>query len=257
MADPVAPPAGELRALTNALVARSYSPGTLLAYRRTATSYVEFLHDLDLPDTLPAEPSALAMFAAFLYDQGKAASTIKSALCGLAWFHRMAGVADTTNSFLVKRVLVGIAKAAPPPVKLLPIGRDLLLVLLPRARSLGLSTFGLRLFKAVATLAYHGCLRIGEVTLSGSLKNTIGVKDVWFTPTGGELSLAIHLRDFKHAQTPRKVLLRQDCNPRVCAVACLAAYLQVRPTSGGPPLRHRGREPRKAGVVRGAAQGPG
>ena len=56
---------------------------------------------------MPATPSMVMAFIAYVSDNGRAGVAITSYISSVAYFHKIQGHADPTTSFLVRKLLAG------------------------------------------------------------------------------------------------------------------------------------------------------
>ena len=62
---------------------------------------------------LPVKPDLLILFIAHLYCRGYTSSTVLTYISAIGYVHRLAGLADRTESHLTKTALKGYVKLAP------------------------------------------------------------------------------------------------------------------------------------------------
>ena len=120
------------------------------------------------------------------------------------------------------------------PRRVHSIGKPLLHKLLPFIRSVSKSHFDSSALKSILLLLYHGCFRIGELTCSNSLKNTIHICNVEVSFLSRFPSIVFTLSNFKHSKEPKRVSLSPAPGSPFCPVSSLLEYLLVRPPIEGP-----------------------
>ena len=115
---------------------------------------------------MPISPANMALFIAYLYNAGYAASTVNTYVSSIGYFHHLSDVPDPTKVGYILELLRGYGKLRscfdthlPWPVTI-PILRKAFDVL----PSLSLSHFQSLLFKSMSSLAFFAFLRIGEIT---------------------------------------------------------------------------------------------
>ena len=114
---------------------------------------------------MPATPSMVMGFIAYLSDTGRAGVTITSYISTVTYFHKIQGHADPTTSFLVRKLLAGarvLSKAV--DVRLL-ITTSILNKLCRVLSTVVTDSYKFKMIKAMFLLAFHVLLRIGEFTV--------------------------------------------------------------------------------------------
>ena len=113
----------------------------------------------------------------------------------------------------------------------LPITLHILHKILDVLHNVEASGYKRLLFRAMFSIAFHACCRVGELTKSGKAEHWLTISDVKF----GKGSLVITFRTYKHSvpgYTP-SVTLRAN-NSFYCPVQALAQFLHVRGVQAGP-----------------------
>ena len=113
--------------MINGLIGQCISPNTLQIYMRGLTCLDDFRSQFSLAYVWPVSVQELCNFIAHLILAKYSHSTIKSYLSGISFFQKLNGFEDTTQSFIVKKLLKGINRSK-PKIKdaQLPITRDML-----------------------------------------------------------------------------------------------------------------------------------
>ena len=162
-----------------------------------------------------------------------APSSISLHLSALAYVHKLQGMPDPTDSFIVKKMISGVHKLRAKPDTRLPITPDILRRMLDKLQFIGASKYTLRLLTAMFLLAFFAFLRVGEITVRSQKDTTyvIQLGDVVITESGIVLSMS----NFKHNTTKRVV--RLAISPQtgpLCPVSAMYKYMSLRGTSSGP-----------------------
>ena len=90
----------------------------------TISSFVLFAADhFPCISSFPASTSLLASFTASLVASRYAPSTIRSYMSALSYLHKISGIPDSTQHFVIKKLLAGAFKLSGKPDIRLPIGR--------------------------------------------------------------------------------------------------------------------------------------
>ena len=102
-------------------------------------------------------------FVAYLSIQGYASSTIKSYVSAISFKCKMYNIRDETDSYIVKKMLIGVSRLdnridLPMPILLSDLKR--IIQVLPEVCS---SNYEAALFKAIFTMAFFGFFRVCEL----------------------------------------------------------------------------------------------
>ena len=218
----------------NRLVTDSYSPATLISYRKTWKAFQVFREHLNLPYSFPIVPEHLALFLAFRAEKHPSASTARSVLTALSWFHKINNVYDPTKNFTLSRMILGLQRKRQVTWRVKPMGKFLLIKVLKIFPFVFPSAYSRTLMKSLFLLAYYGCMRIGELTFSGTLDHTLLVRNVKVIQSPAGIKIQLTLASFKHSKAPASFLLLPLENDSSCPVNALLDFLKVRPPIEGP-----------------------
>ena len=172
------------------------------------------------------------MYVADLGRRGFGESHARTTLAAIAWFHKIENLRDTTKSFIVTRLLYAIRKGKVLARGKQPITRDLLYKILDLPASTQ-DKYQRIMLRAVFLLAYHACLRIGELCHSGSLTHTIMAEEIYLE-TQAPQRFIVRMKTFKLSKGPKTIAVPMGRDPLYCPVRALQMYLQMRPNVGGP-----------------------
>lgn len=150
----------------------------------------------------------------------------------------MLGSVDPTKAFIVQKMLEGIKRSNPGHDQRLPITPVLLKLILSKLPSVCTSVYESKMFSAAYTLAFHGFLRVGEVTATRYNANRIlSVNDVEIDLSNQTLRL--HIRYSKTDQLGQGTTIKiSSTGDAICPVKHLTEYLQCRQSSDGPLFKH-------------------
>lgn len=178
----------------------------------------------------PIQPASVMLFISFLDLSGYAPKTIISHLSAIAYPHKLGGWSDPTQAFTVRKLITAVQKRDVSKDPKLPITLTLLHKMLDRMDVI-LSKKEAALYKAVFSLSFHLCARIGEVSVSsGNQQNVITVENTNFTRKNGKLvKITVHFTKFKHKTTASPAIrVVNATNDKWCPVLLLHKYLQYR-----------------------------
>jgi len=198
----------------------------------------QFLSQFYPSQSLPITPIILADFIAHLYLKGYAHSSISTYVAGITHTHKLHGFADPASDFVCQKLLAGAKKSNPSPDSRLPITFKILHLLLPALMHTVSSSYNRILLHAMFLLAFHGFLRVGEITSSpGTTNHTLQYHNIAFEVTARKVSgIIITFTHFKHsaAHIGTKLFIKASSPPTACPVKALLAYLRLRGSLPGP-----------------------
>ena len=115
-----------------------------------------------------------------------------------------------------------------------PITRATLAGVIDNIKFATSSYFKRTMFKALFLLAYHACLRAGELCCSNSTKHTLKVEKVDIVKSNGNTGINIMLESHKHSVGSNKMRLNQLNSCSYWPVNALLNFLKIRPLYPGP-----------------------
>ena len=209
-----------------------------------------FAHSFGIKDIfIPISPANLALFIAYLYHAGDAASTINTYVSSVGYFHRIADVPDPTKVGYILELLRGYGRLRSCVDTHLPVTIPILRKAFDVLPSLSLSHFQSLLFKSMSFLAVFAFLRIGEITsrTDKDSQNSLQLSQVLkiTNQQGAITSIKITFHNFKHSynQPPISLVISRQQNRSVCPVQLLLDYLQLRGPCAGPLFLNEARQP--------------
>ena len=182
--------------------------------------------------TLPMAVPHLASFVAFLSLKGFAPSTLISYTSAIGYVHRLAAVPDTSSSFLVQKMLAGASKLSPSLDSRLPITSTILARLIRAIPTTVSNSYNCHLLRAMLVIAFHGLMRIGELTSSLNNPTALNLDQLQFFPD----KIVLTIRQFKHnlMRQPLEIVMPRQADPDICPVHAKALYIKVRGYASGP-----------------------
>ncbi len=161
---------------------------------------------------------------------GYAPMTITSHLSAISFVHKLGGMSDPAESFMVKKLMEAIRKWAEGSLQKLPITLSLLHTLLDKMDVIFRAKEAI-LYKAIFSLAFHLSARKGELTISGgNIENVIKTEHVQLARKGTMLNrIIVEFKQYQHkasrGQCTQIVGATQD---KWCPVQLLSNYLTIR-----------------------------
>lgn len=190
----------------------------------------------------------MLLFIAHLHADGSAPASIVSTVSAVAYFHKSKGFADPSHCFAVSKVLAGVRSIGAVPDVRLPITLPVLARLVQALPTVFSSRYKCLMLRAMMVLAFKAYLRIGEmVPRSRSMvQGCLRVGDVLLS---GDL-VTISFRRFKHSalQGPQSLQVKGESLPgtAIYLASFLREFRQARGTGqallfaypdGSPMLR--------------------
>ena len=197
--------------MVNNLLNSAYSPSTLLRYHRGIRRFTKFCVSTGLQINLPVDSHLVSLYIAHLSLQNLKASTIRTLLSPIGWYHKINSLPDPTQSFMVLRLLEGVKRSSTlPSNRVSPISLPVLhevLYALPKVLS---SPHDIAAYSALFLLSYYAALRACEVVKSGTSKHMITIDNVEVKSSPSGNSIIITLPSYKHSKSPAHLLLKES-----------------------------------------------
>ncbi len=114
---------------------------------------------------MPITPKKVAMFVAYMDSVGHARTMIRTYISALSRKHKLADEDYPTAKFWVRKVVDAAGLGASAPRVKRPITLEILKKILWAANRV-LAEFDASLMRAIFSLAFHACARIGEMVSS-------------------------------------------------------------------------------------------
>ena len=170
----------------------------------------------------------VAYFVGHLDLEGLSPSTIQSLVTGIGFFHKINNLPNPSDSYLVKRALVGAKKKAPPPTQAHPIQKDLLHTMCKLVLDLITPRYDATLIRTMLLFGYHGCLRFGEMGNSNGVKHALNIDNVKLGHDGKIGWVTFVLETYKGSKDPVSFKIVQEPESVHCPVTALVEYLGLR-----------------------------
>ena len=153
--------------------------------------------------------------------------------------HKIVGLEDPAVDFYITKLLVGIQKKTATVHLRRPIDLKMLSNLVAATKAIISDKFTELCIAAMVMLAFHGFLRIGEISLRPGISSQYVLQRsdlviVTGRNTSAKQSLQLTISHAKHQQVNRPVVLQITSQPNKCPVATITRYLRIRGTSAGP-----------------------
>ena len=201
---------------------------------------------MHLDSSLPVSTEIIPHFVAYLSLSGKSFSTARTYLAAISAKHKINNMQDPTNSFLVKKLMLGFSHSAPSKDARFPITFTRLKQLIPCLDLICNDSSEALLFKTAFTLAFFGFFRVSELLgQQQSLhRGRAGIQRHNIQLSRDKVVIKLLGSKTDQQRKGQSVPLTQVGDaPEVCPIRILLQYLQQRPKSEGLLLIHRNRSP--------------
>lgn len=184
--------------------------------------------------SLPATSYQVALYVTHLSRTGLRATTIRSHLSAVGFFHQLRGYNNPTCSFLIKKLLLGHKKRDGPILVRKPITLDVLEQIIISLGSSSLRKYERRLFTSLFSLMYHAALRASEVCISPLAAHTLQNSQIRVTSSNAGGVLRVMFKSYKHSPQQPIPLLLYPSSGVACPLRAFKSYINRRGDINGP-----------------------
>ena len=117
-------------------------------------------HNFPTVRFFPASTGVLATYIASLFSKHYAPATLMTYMSALAYIHKLSGMPDPTQHFVIKKLLAGAQKPGKPDTRL-PITPRVLCQIVDSTQFIASSAYLRYMLQSMFLLALHAFLRIG------------------------------------------------------------------------------------------------
>ena len=208
------------------ILSNSLSSASLKSYRHSWDLFIEFCNKSKFSCCLPLSQNVLLMFISYLDLKELAPATISSHMSALSYMHKVFNVTDSTKNFIVSKALASCYKKYKKIDMRLPITNDILEKIIFATEQVLDNCYEIKMFKAMFALAFHGFLRIGELTVTNLKQenfNLLKMGNVRLTDV-----IEITFVHFKHCKGQPFILqIKPKKRIKNCPVQLMKNYLSV------------------------------
>ncbi|XP_071109178.1 integrase/recombinase xerD homolog [Haliotis cracherodii] len=231
------------------LLLQSLSENTWSTYRTGINALQQFRSVHQLPETWPVPLDKVVNFIAHLSVTNHSPNTVKTYIAGISANHKLKGMEDCTNHFLVTKLITGMYKSRGRQDTRKPITLDLLKVVINNLTQVCSSSYEVCLFRAVYCKAFFGFFRVSELVQTKMSQPGCSINNV--SISGETEKATIHLPHSKGGHGwpsdqrgyGNSVGIEVTPGKSTCPVAALKAYLNVRPSGPVPAFIHFDQSP--------------
>ncbi|XP_062613384.1 uncharacterized protein LOC134275160 [Saccostrea cucullata] len=215
---------GNLTREANRLIQGSLSANTYKAYQGALTNFKKILNNSGTTLYFPIPVDHLLNFIAHLSISGTAYRTAALYISALSYIHKLRGIQDNTQSFIVKKALQGLHKKRGIAVdSRIPLTVSILEHVVSALPSVCRSSYEAVLFSTLFSIAYHGLLRVSEV---------LNIHRAHITFTRSKVSILIPRSKTDQMGNTTTLHISKQSNLVICPVQWALKFLQLRPNDG-------------------------
>ncbi|KAK3107546.1 hypothetical protein FSP39_017027 [Pinctada imbricata] len=218
-----------------ALLRASLSDSTKSSYKHSWLALLQFCNNSNNSLQLPVSEITLCNFIAHLFEKHYSPSSIASMLSAISYIHKILGLCDNSQTFLVRKILQGANKSASYPDSRLPITLPILSRITNALDKTISEHFNRSLLCSIFTLALHGFFRMGELIAKkpAFLTKVVQREDVSF-PEAGCVQVIIRYSKTMQNVHPITLFISGTNSSYTCPVQSLRAYLSSHIHFSGP-----------------------
>ena len=178
----------------------------------------------------PISESSMARFIVFLMNKCYKPSTIQTNVAALGFYHNILGLPSSTNSFTIKKLILGAKRISPSQDQRLPVTLQILHTLVRVIDRLFSSPFETLLYSAMILVAFHAFL-VGKYTTKGDNQSHAIQRNIKFSAQNGKLrGMTITLLHYKHSKGQVTLDFKVGAKAKFCPGQALAWHI----SSTGP-----------------------
>lgn len=230
------------------LILSSLSASSRDTYGRAWSLFYQFAGLNSFAIRWPIAEQYMLQFISFLFEKQYSASTIRTYASAISFLNQLHHGPSLVASFLVKRAIIGCENLTTSVDQRLPFTLDLLHALVEVLPKLFRNTYLETLLESMFLLAFHACLRVGELTVysSTNYRHAILVHDVSFTFSevhAEVVHITINHCKSHYGSQPFHIYIRALQEQSHCPVRSVHRYSLMRGNSPGPFFIFQDRAP--------------
>ena len=220
------------------MIEASISNNTWKAYDNAVLSFQNFRNQYKLRLDWPPSVGDLASYISYLSFQSFSPATARSYISGISFYLKCHSLSDTTQTFIIKKMLNGMNRLYNRADLRLPITIDMMSKFSIALRHVCSSQYEAAMFMSAFSLAFSALLRVGEITAENveTAKRIIHRNDV--VVDNNQLILTIRFSKTDQFGNSSLCIIPANVNSKFCAVSNLVDYLRVRSDKEGPLYCH-------------------
>ena len=199
--------------------------------------FENFRNDNNLCHLWPVPIADLINFIIYLCMNGYSPSTAKTYISAIGFKMKISNFSDTTESFLVKKLLTGMTKKYKTTDVRKPITVKVLSEMLKILPNICLSYYEANLFAAIFSLAFFAFLRIGEIVESGKAYHVVQRKDISLNNTNKSIKITLNTSKTDQFGKGTNLIVTNNSDD-ISVHSILKNYLALRPKMEGALFCH-------------------
>jgi len=228
----------------------SLSENTHRSYQRAWGRFQSFMNNTLDRHPCPAQSHDVGLYVTHLHSLGLTATSIRTHLSAIAFYHKIDDHKNPTDSFLIQKLLISYSKSDQPPSVRLPIQSTLLHKIISSIDGSTSSPYEIYLLTAIFSTMYHGALRIGEVCKSQRTKHTLQLSQINVKTYRGKQYMSISFITHKHSQSRPPKAKIHGTSGQHCPVTIMQRYLHHRGKAKGPLFITKGGRPVSRSLIK-------
>ncbi|CAG2188983.1 unnamed protein product [Mytilus edulis] len=226
--NPTRIPVDDFRTEMNHLLRNSLAPSTQKAYLHSMDIFVKFRESHGFSDVWPIPLDDLTSFIVYMFRKKLSHSTVSGYISGLSYFNKINNLEDNTQKFVVRKLIEGIKRLGGPNQKdtRLPITRDILEKLLRSLAVICKNGYETKLFMTSFSLAFHGFMRVGEITVDCKNKQMHTVKFENIKLCDARLEVLLTSSKTDQFGSGTTIVISKQKNKNVCPVQIMANFMK-------------------------------
>lgn len=241
--------AGDLRHRAHELLSYSISDSTKKLYNTALNVFNDFRKHYFDTEEWPPHYNQLVDFVSYLSYKQYSPNTVKSYISGISYFCKLYNLSDPTQSFLLRKTLVGLGRKNVQVDERKPVTLTILSSILKLLPTICKSHYETMLFSTIFSTAFFGYFRMGELVQNSMHDpgHAIQAGDVTYHKQTNKVLIVL-----KHSKTDQEgrgaTISVTATLQAVCPVRLVLSFMQLRPSipsaffghiSGSPVTRYQ------------------
>jgi hypothetical protein len=236
--------AEDLKLEADRLVNAALASNTRRAYNAGTDSIYNFHQLMGYEMVWPVPLDKMVQYVAFLSKKGLAACSVNTYLAGISNKHKLLNCPDSTQNFIIRRMVAGMARGQIRKDVRAPITIDILRKIVPALDYICHSSFESVMFRASFVLAFFGFFRISElVAQSASCSDRALQSQDVVVNVAKELHVTIRYSKTDQLGRSTNLVIKKIEGDSICPVNAMIGYIAVRPAIVGPLFCHYNHAP--------------
>lgn len=208
-------------------------------YENAVKKFESFRNENSLEHKWPIPLPDLINFIAFMSKMAYAPSTAKSYISGLSFKMKISGLSDTTDNFLISKMLMGMQRLYKRADSRKPITIDLLIRIFYALCYTCSSVYETILFSSCFSLVFFVFLRVSEFAESRmSKRHMLQFSDLKIDETNDLINVSLASSKTDQLGLRTNLEIPKFEIEKICPIQTLKNYMKIRPKIEGPLFCH-------------------